>query len=125
MQDRPTCCSTSDRAASRRTCCGVLPVTTCLSWAKRSVQAESAAAELERTRRDAERARAPAAGGQLQRRIADLEGQLAAADAQIQQLTVRSTLAGRLRLSDAGRLIVRLQKPALCHWMALTLRLSI
>ncbi len=47
--------------------------------------------ELERARRDAERARAPAAGGQLQRRIAELEGQLAAADAQVQQLTVRPT----------------------------------
>ena len=45
--------------------------------------------ELERARRDAERARAPAAGGQLQRRITELESQLAAADAQVQQLTVR------------------------------------
>ena len=58
------------------------------------MQADAATAELECARRDAERARAPAAGGQLQRRIAELEAQLAAADAQVQQLTVRATSVG-------------------------------
>jgi len=73
------------------------------------VQAETATAELERARRDVERARAPASGGQLQRRIADLEGQLAAADAQIQQLTVRGQIGGQF---DGCSMPGRLASPA-------------